>query len=99
MSHWESRVKIRKLFILQELMGKARQPHFLEGIFFAAGYSVAKFTSPHILRFNERILVDKEMISDENVVKYYEAVMDILEKNSLQINFFEITTFYGFALF
>ena len=39
------------------------------------------------------------MISDENVVKYYEAVMDILEKNSLQINFFEITTFMALLYF
>ena len=39
------------------------------------------------------------MISDEDVVKYYEAVMDILEKNSLQINFFEITTFMALLYF
>ena len=39
------------------------------------------------------------MISDEDVVKYYEVVMDILEKNSLQINFFEITTFMALLYF
>ena len=39
------------------------------------------------------------MISDEDVMKYYETVMDILEKNSLQINFFEITTFIALLYF
>ena len=79
--------------------GKGSTTTFLENIFFAAGYSVAKFTSPHILQFNERILVNKEMISDEDVVKYCEAVMNVLEKNRLQINFFEITTFVALLYF
>ena len=79
--------------------GKGSTATFLENIFFAAGYSVAKFTSPHILRFNERILVNKEMISDEDVVKYCEAVMNVLEKNRFQINFFEITTFVALLYF
>ena len=91
--------KNKKIIHIAGTNGKGSTATFLEGIFFAAGYSVAKFTSPHILRFNERILVDKEMISDEDVVKYYEAVMDILEKNSLQINFFEITTFMALLYF
>ena len=79
--------------------GKGSTATFLENIFFAAGYSVAKFTSPHILRFNERILVNKEMISDEDVVKYCEAVMNVLEENVLQINFFEIATFVALLYF
>ena len=91
--------KNKKIVHIAGTNGKGSTATFLEGIFFVAGYSVAKFTSPHILRFNERILVDKEMISDEDVVKYYEAVMDILEKNSLQINFFEITTFMALLYF
>jgi bifunctional protein folC len=91
--------KDKKIVHIAGTNGKGSTATFLESIFFAAGYSVAKFTSPHILRFNERILVDKEMISDEDVVKYYEVVMDILEKNSLQINFFEITTFMALLYF
>ena len=95
----EEPCKNKKIVHIAGTNGKGSTATFLEGIFFAAGYSVAKFTSPHILRFNERILVDKEMIFDEDVVKYYEAVMDILEKNSLQINFFEITTFMALLYF
>lgn len=89
----------KKIIHIAGTNGKGSTATFLENIFFAAGYSVAKFTSPHILRFNERILVNKKMISDEDVVKYYEAVMNVLEKNRLQINFFEITTFVALLYF
>ena len=89
----------KKIIHIAGTNGKGSTATFLENIFFAAGYSVAKFTSPHILRFNERILVNKEMISDEDVVKYCEAVMNVLEKNRLQINFFEITTFIALLYF
>ena len=89
----------KKIIHIAGTNGKGSTATFLENIFFAAGYSVAKFTSPHILRFNERILVNKEMILDEDVVKYCEAVMNILEKNRLQINFFEITTFVALLYF
>ena len=89
----------KKIIHIAGTNGKGSTATFLENIFFAAGYSVAKFTSPHILRFNERILVNKKMISDEDVVKYCEAVMNVLEKNRLQINFFEITTFIALLYF
>ena len=89
----------KKIIHIAGTNGKGSTATFLENIFFAAGYSVAKFTSPHILRFNERILVNKEMISDEDVVKYCEAVMNVLEKNRFQINFFEITTFIALLYF
>ena len=89
----------KKIIHIAGTNGKGSTATFLENIFFAAGYSVAKFTSPHILQFNERILVNKEMISDEDVVKYCEAVMNVLEKNRLQINFFEITTFVALLYF
>ena len=91
--------KDKKIIHIAGTNGKGSTATFLENIFFAAGYSVAKFTSPHILKFNERILINKKMISDEDVVKYYEIVMDILEKNLLQINFFEITTFMALLYF
>ena len=91
--------KNKKIIHIAGTNGKGSTATFLENIFFAGGYSVAKFTSPHILKFNERILINKKMISDEDVVKYYEIVMELLEKNSFQINFFEITTFMALLYF
>lgn len=39
-----------------------------------AGYSVASYTSPHLLRYNERIRLDLEMIADEPLCEAFEAV-------------------------
>ena len=89
----------KKIVHIAGTNGKGSTATFLENIFFTAGYSVAKFTSPHILKFNERILINKKMISDEDIVKYYEIVTKILEKGSLQINFFEITIFMALLYF
>ena len=91
--------KNKKIIHIAGTNGKGSTATFLENIFFIGGYSVAKFTSPHILKFNERILINKKMISDEDVVKYYEIVMELLEKNSFKINFFEITTFMALLYF
>ena len=91
--------KNKKIIHIAGTNGKGSTATFLENIFFAGGYSVSKFTSPHILKFNERILINKKMIFDEDVVKYYEVVMELLEKNSFQINFFEIATFMALLYF
>lgn len=34
------------------------------------GYKVGLFTGPHLLRFNERIRINDEIISDEDLIKY-----------------------------
>ncbi len=44
-----------------------------------AGLKVGLFTSPHICCFRERIRVNSEMISEDEVVKLYEVVITVLE--------------------
>ena len=51
--------------------GKGSTATFLENILLEAGYNVGKFTSPHILKYNERILYNRQMIDDEEIVKNY----------------------------
>lgn len=40
----------------------------------AAGYRVGTFTSPHLLRYNERIVIDGREISDESLVAAFERI-------------------------
>ena len=47
--------------------GKGSTSAMIASILRKAGYSVGLYTSPHILRFNERINVDGRDISDEEV--------------------------------
>ena len=91
--------KNRKVIHIAGTNGKGSTSAFLENIFFYSGYNVGKFTSPHILKYNERIVSNKKMISDEKIQKYYEVVKKILSELKLKINFFEITTFVALLFF
>ena len=48
--------------------GKGSVSHILSSIYQAAGFKTGLYTSPHYLDFRERIRVDGQMISEENVV-------------------------------
>ena len=67
-------------------------------IFYAlreAGYSVGLYTSPHLKKFNERIRVNENLISDEEIVKYFLKIKPLITNQS----FFEITTAIAFLYF
>lgn len=91
--------KNRKVIHIAGTNGKGSTSAFLENIFFYSGHNVGKFTSPHILKYNERIVSNKKMISNEKIQKYYEVVKKILSELKLKINFFEITTFVALLFF
>src|SRR5213595_2536031 len=49
--------------------GKGSTCAMLEGIYRAAGLRVGLFTSPHLVSFRERIQVNRELISEADVVR------------------------------
>ncbi len=63
----------------------------------AAGYKVHVYTSPHLVRFNERIRVAGEVIDDESLSEILE-VCEEANKGRL-ITFFEITTVAAMVAF
>ena len=71
--------------------GKGSVASFLAAILKASGYKVGLYTSPHLVRFNERICVNNQQISDENVVSAYRAVTDV-HGGDREPTFFEYTT-------
>jgi dihydrofolate synthase/folylpolyglutamate synthase len=54
--------------------GKGSIAAFLSSVLRCAGYKVGLYTSPHLVRFNERIQINGRAISDEDVAKVLEAV-------------------------
>lgn len=79
--------------------GKGSTSTTIETILLEAGYKVGKYTSPHILKFNERIRANGQDISDEEVVKYYQLVKDVIAKTEVKPTFFEVTTAMMFKYF
>lgn len=58
--------------------GKGSTCLFLSSILEKAGYRVGVFTSPHLVRINERIRINDSIISDEDFVDVFEEVMDCI---------------------
>lgn len=77
--------------------GKGSTCAFLRAAMEADGKSVHVFTSPHLVRFNERIRIAGQLISDEQLARYLERVLDIAE--GVNASFFEVTTAAAFLAF
>src|SRR5205807_1619944 len=54
--------------------GKGSTAATLSSIVHAAGYRIGLYTSPHLLRINERIQIDRESISDIELAEMYGRV-------------------------
>ena len=79
--------------------GKGSVAAALSSILQQSGYRVGLYTSPHLVRFNERICINNRQISNDAVVKSYQAVQKAHLGNRTP-TFFELTTamaFYEFA--
>jgi dihydrofolate synthase/folylpolyglutamate synthase len=70
--------------------GKGSTCAFLRAALEAAGKSVHVFTSPHLVRFNERIRVAGRLIEDEALAALLGEVLAVSE--DIQPSFFEVTT-------
>ncbi|WP_070157316.1 bifunctional folylpolyglutamate synthase/dihydrofolate synthase [Sphingobium phenoxybenzoativorans] len=77
--------------------GKGSTCAFLRAALEADGKSVHVFTSPHLVRFNERIRINGGLISDELLAAYLERVLDVAE--GIGASFFEVTTAAMFLAF
>ena len=77
--------------------GKGSTCMMLETIWRTAGYRVGQYTSPHIHRFNERIRIDGQMVSDGELVRAFEAVEAV--RGDVPLTFFEFTTLVAMKLF
>lgn len=77
--------------------GKGSTCAYLRAALEADGKSVHVFTSPHLVRFNERIRLAGTLIDDDTLAKALEQVLDI--GGDLNASFFEITTAAAFMLF
>lgn len=64
-----------------------------------AGFRTGLFISPHISTFRERITVNQEMISQEELVKYAQMIFDAIDKQGFDVTFFEIVTMIAFLQF
>ena len=77
--------------------GKGSVSNLLASVLQEAGYKVGLFTSPHLKDFRERIRVNGQMISQEDVCRFTESYIEA--KLEVQPSFFELTTMMAFQYF
>ena len=61
------------------------------------GYKVGLYTSPHLIKFNERIRVNGRFITDEEIISFMRYAQPSI--NEIKSTFFEVTTAMAFSHF
>lgn len=82
--------------------GKGSTSTYLKKILSHAGFKVGIYTSPYVVKFNERIGINDEYISDEDMVNYANILYPLTEKmleEDETVTFFEVLTLMSFLYF
>jgi dihydrofolate synthase / folylpolyglutamate synthase len=81
--------------------GKGSVCAMLEGIYRAAGLRVGLFTSPHLISFRERIQIDRQLVSEAEVITEVSAMQKLLSEfpKDAHPTFFEVVTIMALRLF
>ena len=70
--------------------GKGSSVAMLEAILLAAGYRVGSYTSPHLLRYNERIKLDGESVVDTALCESFQRID--AARRDISLSYFEFGT-------
>lgn len=89
--------RLPRTFHVAGTNGKGSTCAFLRAILEASGRKVHSYTSPHLVRFNERIRLAGTLIDDGHLAALLEEVLDVAA--DLQASFFEVTTAAAFLAF
>jgi dihydrofolate synthase/folylpolyglutamate synthase len=77
--------------------GKGSTCAMLDAILRAAGYRVGRYSSPHLLRFNERTVIDGSPAADQDLIEQFDAVERA--RADVSLTYFEFTTLAVLRLF
>lgn len=77
--------------------GKGSCVALAETILVAAGYQVGTYTSPHLIRYNERIRINKKPIEDDILCESFKVVETA--RKHIPLTYFEFSTLAALWLF
>lgn len=87
--------------------GKTSTTRFIERILREHGLRTGRFTSPHLVRLNERMAIDGEPVSNERLYSVWQEIKPLLEiidsqleaEGETKLTFFEALAVLGFSIF
>ncbi|MBI4535124.1 MAG: bifunctional folylpolyglutamate synthase/dihydrofolate synthase, partial [Ignavibacteriae bacterium] len=77
--------------------GKGSTASFIASVMMEGGYKTGLYTSPHLVRFTERVKVDGDEIAEHRLIDYANRLRPEIEK--VHATFFEATTCIAFQYF
>ena len=90
--------KVRALVItVGGTNGKGSTCGYLESMLTAAGYHVGLYTSPHLLAYNERVRIDKQVVVDNVLTAAFAAVE--AARGDTSLSYFEFGTLAAMRIF
>ena len=88
------------LIVVGGTNGKGSTCAYLEAIYRFAGYRVGCYTSPHLLRYNERVRVAGQPIDDESLCRAFAKVEAARQAaGSVALTYFEFGTLAAWEVF
>ncbi|ALZ74477.1 bifunctional tetrahydrofolate synthase/dihydrofolate synthase [Rheinheimera sp. F8] len=85
-----------RVILIAGTNGKGTTARTLEQLLLAQGYSVGVYSSPHLLKFNERLRLNGTDVSDELWVEGLRQVEAL--RQDVALTYFEFTTLAAFAI-
>lgn len=81
--------------------GKGSTASYTYSILKKAGYKTGLYTSPHLISFRERIRIDDEFISEDDLCRILEKIKGLIERfmNDDRPSFFEVYTALAYLYF
>jgi len=79
--------------------GKGSVCAMISSVLDEAGFKVGMFTSPHLIKVNERIRFDNELISEGDFKRIADFIYETEKKNNVNLIFFETLTAMAFIYF
>lgn len=81
--------------------GKGSTAAFISSILKAAFFKVGLYTSPHLISFRERIRINEELISENDLSRILDKIKDVIESSMKddRPSFFEVYTILAYMYF
>ncbi|WP_337880699.1 bifunctional tetrahydrofolate synthase/dihydrofolate synthase [Rheinheimera sp.] len=85
-----------KKILLAGTNGKGTTARTLEQLLLAQGFSVGVYSSPHLVRFNERLRLNDQDVADPIWVEAFAAIERL--RGDIELTYFEFTTLAAFFI-
>ena len=87
----------RRVFHVAGTNGKGSSVAMAQALLSESGETIGSYTSPHVINFNERICIDGEAVSDDEIVAAFERVDAV--RGDTPLTYFEFGTIAAMLVF